>query len=884
MMPVILHGNLYRMEINGNDMTTGEDRFDVCPVTDLTITRRPEWTDIPLEGGYSVTFRFIGDRILWTIPNGYAGNHGMAALFREREKVIRQMIGRDGQYVELRDFSMVRGNPGRVARQQMANGLRTSEERLLGFVCFNMPAQVRMVVNVSMRLYRFPFYVFIVTDYKEAVNRGLWLLGRQEAGERATESGSYAPQAGFDGGMEPKGDNRGYNPVSDKHINGRRKGAVEKGGERLSEPVPEAIALAEKGLDDILDERERHFRELMEKETRQRSIIESIEDGYYECDLSGKAVEVNDAYCRILGVSREEAVGADYRQYLDEVNAVRVFEAFNQVYRTGVPARNITYEIIRKSGGRCHIEVSASLIRDKGGDPTGFRGIIRDISERRKTEESLMMFRRFTEASGEGVGWSDLEGRIVYANDAMCRILGETDLASARGKYVTDHYDRETRKKLIHEIVPVVMKKGEWKGELLLQRKNGERVFTLNDIFLIRDEAGQPLYHAIISRDISDLKKAGQALRESEEKYRVLFDNAGDAIFVAQDGVIKFPNPQGVAMFGYSREDLAKTQFVDLIHPDDRDMVLERYKKRLKGEQLESTYSFRVFSKAGQLLWVQITNVLIEWEGRPAVLVFLSDVTDLKKMEEQLRQKYKMEAVGALAGGIAHDFNNILAGIMGYTDVIAGETPEGTIAHKNLIQVRKSVMRARGLVKHLLTFSRSAEEDYSPVNMGVIVAEALETVRALSSPSVEVIDRITAGDCLVYANPVQIHAIVLNLCNNALQAMPDGGVLEVNLRESDPDSGLGDGTAPVGFAGRYCRLVVRDTGEGMTPEVRERIFEPYFTTRPQGQGTGLGLSVVHGVVTNLGGIITVDSRPGEGSTFSIFFPLMDKSRETASTG
>jgi signal transduction histidine kinase len=234
-------------------------------------------------------------------------------------------------------------------------------------------------------------------------------------------------------------------------------------------------------------------------------------------------------------------------------------------------------------------------------------------------------------------------------------------------------------------------------------------------------------------------------------------------------------------------------------------------------------------------------------------------------MEEQLRQKYKMEAVGTLAGGIAHDFNNILAGIMGYADVIAGQTPPDTAAHRNLTQIRKAVMRARGLVKQLLTFSRSAEQDYSAVDMAPVVAEVVEMIRAMAPASVAVADNISSDVCRVLANPVQIHAIVLNLCYNALQAMPDGGVLEVLLDKAEPGSGP---------AGSCCRLVVRDTGQGMTADVRERIFEPYFTTRPPGQGTGLGLSVVHGVVANLGGTITVDTTPGAGSTFRILFPMM----------
>ncbi|MEW6079590.1 MAG: PAS domain S-box protein [Thermodesulfobacteriota bacterium] len=751
------------MKTNDHDAETAIGTMtDICPVSGLKITRKPEWTNIPLTEAYTVTFEIIGDRILYTIPFGICGDEGVAALFNAREKVIRHMIGAGGKCVELRNYAGVRDRPNRAARKQMVRGVRSGADFLLGMIVFNVPPVISIVARMGMRLYRFPFHVSIAADYAEAVTRALDLLGRNSTGGHDAETLSEVRGA--------SGADDAFKPYVDELVNyiGRINWENDEiatrdvqGDGHPFQPVFEAIDLLKVDLDDLINEREQTLKNLLERN-----------------------------------------------------------------------------------------------------------------EEHRRTEEALMMFRRFAEASGEGLGWSDLDGRIVYVNQTMCRILGETDPATAVGRPVTSYYDRETRRKLVHEITPQIMKQGEWKGELLLKRENGEQLPTLNDLFLIRDETGQPLYHAIIAQDISDLKRAEQALKKSEEQYRVLYEYAGDAIFVAQDGVIKFPNLKGQAMFGYNREELAKDPFLERIHPEDRQMVLERYARRLKGDASDQTYSFRIFNKAGEMIWVQITSVPIEWEGRPGALIFMRDITHLKTMEEQLRQKYKMEAVGTLAGGIAHDFNNILAGIMGYTDVIAGQTPSDTAAYRNLTQIRKAVMRARGLVKQLLAFSRSAEQDYSAVDMGPIVSEALEMIRAMAPPSVTVEEKIMTNGCMVYANPVQIHAIVLNLCHNAFQAMADGGTLEVVLDKTDPEPIPMDGAVSDAFANRYCRLVVRDTGKGMTTDVRERVFEPYFTTRPPGQGTGLGLSVVHGVVTNLGGTITVESNPGAGTTFRILFPVM----------
>jgi len=858
---------------DSDEGNSGNAGSDVCPVSGLKITCKPEWINIPLTDEYTVTFQFIGERIIRSMPHGEADLEGIAALFRERDKVIRQMLGDGEKCVELRDFAGVRNRPGRKVRNQMVEELRKSGNMLIGWINFNLPTPMKILVKVGTQIYRFPFHVSVAVDYKDAVNQALKLIDSKISGQSSTEA-VYTPiQTELDGPVEP------YIDELVRYISSINweVGAIDinaaKRDEHPFKPVYDAIDLVKMDLEDLLQEREKSTRALLQQETEQRSIIESIEDGYYECDLAGNILVANEAFNKICGFKPETVIGVNYQETMDEANVITVFEAFNRVYRTGNPCQNIAYEVYGKAGARCPVEVSASLVRDRAGKPTGFRGIVRDMTGHRKKEAELMMFRRFVEASGEGMSWSDLDGRVVYANDTMCRILGETDLASTRGKRVTGYYNSNVRKTLIHEIRPVIMKGGEWKGELLLRRQNGEKISTLNDIFLIRDEAGQPLYHAIISRDISDLKKVEQALRENEERYRILYEHAGDAIFVAQDGIAKFPNLKGQALFGFSREELANRSFLEVIHPADQGMVLERHQKRLKGEKFDQTYSFRIFNKAGKMIWVQITSVYLEWEGRPAALVFLRDITRQVSMEEQLRQKYKMEAVGTLAGGIAHDFNNILAGIMGYTDVISGGTPEGTTAHKNLNQIRKSVMRARGLVKQLLAFSRSAEQDYSPVNMGMVVKEVLEMVRTMSPPSVDIVDSIQSGNCRIFANPVQVHAITLNLCKNALQAMPDGGTLEVSLQSIiDPETGLIDEPLE---PGRYCQLIVRDTGEGMKSEDRKRIFEPYFTTRPQGQGTGLGLSVVHGVVANLGGIITVGSKLEKGSTFTIFFPLIE---------
>jgi nitrogen-specific signal transduction histidine kinase/CheY-like chemotaxis protein len=256
--------------------------------------------------------------------------------------------------------------------------------------------------------------------------------------------------------------------------------------------------------------------------------------------------------------------------------------------------------------------------------------------------------------------------------------------------------------------------------------------------------------------------------------------------------------------------------------------------------------------------------------------VVLRDDSERKKLETQLQQAQKMEAIGTLAGGIAHDFNNILAGIMGYTELALLDTPEGNRASQNLKQVLKSGNRAKDLVKQILAFGRKTDADRKPLEVGPIVKESLKLLRASLPTTIEFNHNIPGNLGKVLADPTQIHQVLMNLCTNAAHAMQkSGGILEVSLAdiEFDKDRALQNLGLP---AGPYLQLTVKDTGSGMTPEVMERIFDPYFTTKEKGGGTGLGLAVVHGITRDHRGAISVQSEQGKGSTFDVYLPVIRK--------
>lgn len=402
--------------------------------------------------------------------------------------------------------------------------------------------------------------------------------------------------------------------------------------------------------------------------------------------------------------------------------------------------------------------------------------------------------------------------------------------------------------------------------------KSGEVILCEWKNSILYDDDGEVSGIISLGLDVTERKRAEDMLRKSEKKYRLFVENAHDVIFVAQEGMLKFFNPYTAEMLGYSEKELAAIPFLDLVHPEDRDMVLNSHTRRLKGEESPNYYTFRAITREGEEIWAQINSVLISWEGRPATLSFVRDVTKEHRLQTQLFQAQKMQAIGTLAGGIAHDFNNILSAIIGYTEMSIFEAPEESDIPRKLEQVLLAGKRAKNLVNQILTFSRQNEQEKKPLHIQPIAKEAVKFLRASIPSSIAIRENIKNDTGVIIADPTRIHQIIMNLCTNAAHSMKDkGGIIEISLEKFDLDedsAGRNFKMSP----GPYVRLSVADTGCGMDDDTVRRIFDPYFTTKEQGDGTGLGLSVVHGIVKSFGGTIKVYTEPDNGSIFHIYFP------------
>ncbi|MDJ0801820.1 MAG: PAS domain S-box protein [Desulfobacterales bacterium] len=375
---------------------------------------------------------------------------------------------------------------------------------------------------------------------------------------------------------------------------------------------------------------------------------------------------------------------------------------------------------------------------------------------------------------------------------------------------------------------------------------------------------------ASLEKEISERKQIEHALRESEQKYRQLIENANDAVFITQDGQIKFANRRTSKIIGYSAEELGAVSFVEFIHPEDRDMVIDRHRRRLAGETgIPNTYAFRVINRDGDERVLQLSIAVIEWNAKPAVLNFMRDITDQRQLEASLQQAQKMEAIGTLAGGIAHDFNNLLLGVQGRASLMALDLPAAHPHHEHIQAIEDYVRSATNLTRQLLGVGRGGKYEPKPSDLNELVT-ASSSMFGRTRKEIQVRLDLSAQPVVADVDRQQIEQVLLNMYVNAWQAMPDGGELFVQTDAVvlDPAACALHEARP----GNYARIAVTDTGVGMDAAIREKIFDPFFTTKEKARGTGLGLASAYGIVKNHDGFITVHSEPGRGSTFDIYLP------------
>jgi len=378
-----------------------------------------------------------------------------------------------------------------------------------------------------------------------------------------------------------------------------------------------------------------------------------------------------------------------------------------------------------------------------------------------------------------------------------------------------------------------------------------------------------------LQKELQQHIRSEMELRQQEQKYKLILEKARDAIFIIQNDVIRFANRRALMVLGYTDEELSTTAIAELIHPKDRELVVARYLKKLKGEKVPGTQTFRVISKVGREIWVEHTALRITWEGQPATLNFVRNITQKKKLDSQLQFAAKLEAIGTLAGGIAHAFNNLLMGIQGHTSLMLLEIDAKDPHYPALLKIEKAVQEGAELTSQLMGYARKGRYQSRAVAINDIIENTSQTFQKMKR-EITIHLELTRRPHAIKADQGQMEQMLLNLFINAADAMPDGGDVYLktrNVTHRDIKSKLYEPRP-----GKYVRITVSDSGPGIDKEIQHRIFDPFFTTKTTGKGTGLGLASVYGIVKSHEGYVNVKSKKGHGTTFFIYLPAAEKNK------
>ncbi len=616
---------------------------------------------------------------------------------------------------------------------------------------------------------------------------------------------------------------------------------------------------------------------LIANEERYRQFFNEDLSGNFVSTPEGKILMCNPSFARIFGFdSVEDALQSDpsllyeskgRNQYLRLLQERKKLENFHE-------------EMKRKDGSTVYVVSNIRGEFDAHGRLVRIHGYVLDETDRIRSEEglrqSMEQFRKLFEEGPVGMAVLSADLDLIRANAALCSLLGysEQELKEKGVPGITHPDDMitdlEHARRLLRGEIP------SYQLEKRYIKKTGEIIWGLLTASLVRDETGKILYAIGIVEDVTEEKVATERLRGSEEKYRSLFEDSKDVIFISTPGG-KFLdiNQAGVELFGYgTKEELLEADIARDLYLDAEDRAAMI--KLLAERGFIKDYEVKVRRKDGKRLIVLETTTVLRNKRGEAITYrgILRDVTEQRGLEEQLRQAQKMESVGTLAGGMAHDFNNILSIILGYVNALEQVDLPREQHLKSIDSIRKAVERGAGIIRQLLTFAKKTTGEITSIPLNETITDLSRLLEETLPKGIRLVLQLTVANPVLKADENQLQQALLNLCLNAKDAIfskPDEkGTITIQTEVVHGHSVKH--RFPRSEDQEYALIMVQDDGVGMEEEARGRMFEPFFTTKPPGKGTGLGLAVVYGVVNAHKGFIDVESVLGEGTTVTMFLP------------
>lgn len=612
---------------------------------------------------------------------------------------------------------------------------------------------------------------------------------------------------------------------------------------------------------------------LKQSEEKYRRLYNETPVLLHSINMDGTIVEVNDYWLRTMGYERDEVIGKKVTDFYTDASKQYFMEFVLPAFLHDGIAKDVPYQFIRKNGEVLDVLLSATAERDAAGNIVRSQAVIQDITKQKQVEAALMqnerMLQTIIDTEPDCIKVIDEESRLIMMNRAGLQMLQVESLEQVRGQFVCPLVAPEHQQAFM-DLTRRVFQGQPGRLEFQMTGMRGSQLWLETYAVPLRNEKDEIIALLGVTRDVTERKKAENAIRESEERFRAITMTASDAIMLMDDrGKIVNWNPAAERMFGYSAEEVAGRDLHVFLAPQRLHHVYQKgfanFVATGQGPVINRSVEMDAQKKDGTEFPIEVSTSAMNIGGHWHALGIVRDITERKRLEQELVKTQKLESIGTLAGGIAHDFNNLLQGIFGFISLAKMTIDQKEKALAMLDQAEKALHQSVNLTTQLLTFSKGGKPLKKVFNLQPVIENAIRF--SLSGSSVGHLLLVKETIRQVDADEGQISQVIQNIVLNAEQSMPLGGRITITLRNarrsditSPPDTGERD----------FVEISIQDTGIGIPPEYLSRIFDPYFTTKER--GSGLGLATAYSIIRNHGGTIQVSSELGKGSTFTIGIP------------